>query len=148
MLTWTILGGALTILIGTSLLLSHHRRSRVGSVNLPVTIASLLLFGGCTTHFALEFNHFYVTLVRYLLTRPSRHMRYDPDKSGIILQHETGVVEGFANETKALIGADLLISLCDLLGDFILMYRCWVLWGKNYWVIVLPSLTAVAGFGA
>ena len=26
------------------------------------------------------------------------------------------------------------------------MYRCWVLWGKNFWVVLLPSLTAIAGF--
>ena len=43
-------------------------------------------------------------------------------------------------------GADIFLSLCDLLGDYILIYRLWVLWGKNYWIIILPSLCAVAGF--
>ena len=57
-------------------------------------------------------------------------------------------MDGYANETTQLVGADIFLSLCDLLGDYILIYRCWVLWGRNYWIITLPSLCAVAGFGA
>ncbi|EJF59590.1 hypothetical protein BD309DRAFT_854657 [Dichomitus squalens] len=45
-----------------------------------------------------------------------------------------------------LLGADILISFCDLLGDLILLYRCWVIWGKNYWIIIAPLVTAGAGF--
>ena len=61
-------------------------------------------------------------------------------------QRATGV-EHFANETESLIGADILISVSDLLGGLILVYRCWVIWGKNTLVIILPLLTALAGFG-
>ena len=46
-----------------------------------------------------------------------------------------------------LVGADVLISFCDLLGDLILLYRCWVIWGKNYWIVFAPLVTAGAGFG-
>lgn len=53
---------------------------------------------------------------------------------------------GYADETLPLVGADILISVSDLLGDFVLLYRCWIIWGKNYWVILVPLLTAVAGF--
>lgn len=56
-------------------------------------------------------------------------------------------VEAITVETKPQIGADILFSICDLLGDFILLYRCWIVWDRNYWVIIVPSLTAVAGFG-
>jgi hypothetical protein len=62
------------------------------------------------------------------------------------LQITTGV-KGFANETKALIGADLLISITDFIGELILIYRCWLLWSKNYGIIILPSLTAIGGIG-
>ena len=44
-------------------------------------------------------------------------------------------------------GADFLISFTDLLGDFVLIYRCWMIWGKDYYIIVLPLLTSIAGFG-
>lgn len=30
----------------------------------------------------------------------------------------------------------------------VLLYRCWLVWGKNYYIIILPFLTALAGFGA
>lgn len=62
------------------------------------------------------------------------------------MQQATGV-PGFANETKPLVGADLLISLADLLGDAVLIYRCWVMWRRNYWVVAVPILSAIAGFG-
>ncbi|KAI0754396.1 hypothetical protein C8Q80DRAFT_1226442 [Daedaleopsis nitida] len=94
------------------------RRART---NIPVFIANFVLFVSCTAHFAIEFNHFYTTL------------------------GGTGV-EGFANETPQLIGADILISLSDFVGDLILVYRCWVIWNKSFWVVFLPLLTATAGF--
>jgi hypothetical protein len=62
------------------------------------------------------------------------------------LQITTGV-KGFANETNALIGADLLISVTDFFGELILIYRCWLLWSKNFWIIIIPSLTAIASLG-
>ncbi|KAI0922509.1 hypothetical protein AcV5_009462 [Taiwanofungus camphoratus] len=80
-----------------------------------------MLFFCCTAHFALEFNHYYTTL------------------------QATGV-PNFANETKKLFGADILISLTDFFGDMVLIYGCWLVWGRNYYVIILPFLTALAGF--
>ena len=56
-------------------------------------------------------------------------------------------VKGFANETNALVGADLLISITDFIGSLILIYRCWLLWSRNYWVIILPSLISIASLG-
>lgn len=56
-------------------------------------------------------------------------------------------VHDFAAETKPLVGADLFISLADLIGDGILIYRCWIIWGKNHLIIIIPSLCAVGGFG-
>lgn len=43
--------------------------------------------------------------------------------------------------------ADILISLTDMLGDFVLIYRMWHVWGRNYYLIILPLLLAVSGFG-
>ena len=27
------------------------------------------------------------------------------------------------------------------------MYRCWVLWSKNYWIMIIPILSAITGLG-
>lgn len=53
----------------------------------------------------------------------------------------------FGNETPALMAANLLSSVADLVGDLLLLYRCWFVWGKNFYVIILPLLTALGGFG-
>ncbi|THH30880.1 hypothetical protein EUX98_g3323 [Antrodiella citrinella] len=86
-----------------------------------MVFSTTFLFLLCTAHFALEFTHFYTTLAT------------------------TGVT-GYAAETKDLFGADILISTIDLVGDCVLLHRCWLVWGKNWWVIALPFLTAVGGF--
>ena len=58
------------------------------------------------------------------------------------LQSTTGV-EGFARFSKTIIGAGQILSLTDTMGDLILIYRCWVLWSKNYWVIIFPCLSLI-----
>lgn len=54
-------------------------------------------------------------------------------------------MDGFANETDVYFGADLLISIADFFGDLILIYRCWLIWNKNYYVTILPLLTSLGG---
>jgi hypothetical protein len=63
------------------------------------------------------------------------------------LAQEYAPFSEFGDETPELIGANVLSSVVDLLGDLILLYRCWLVWGKNFYVIVLPLLTALGGFG-
>jgi hypothetical protein len=64
------------------------------------------------------FNHFYIAL-------------------------ENAPFSDFGNETPALMGANLMISVVDVIGDLLLLYRCWLVWEKNFYVIVLPLLTAL-----
>ncbi|KAG1839624.1 hypothetical protein DFJ58DRAFT_811783 [Suillus subalutaceus] len=90
--------------------------------NPVIWVANCLLFMTSTAHFALAFSHFYTAL------------EYAP-------------FSGFTNETPALMGANLLSSVADLVGDLLLIYRCWLVWGKNSYVIVLPLLAALGGFG-
>ena len=56
-------------------------------------------------------------------------------------------VDGFGDETRSLLGADILISVTDVLGEIILMYRCWLLYEKNYLVITIPCLATFGGLG-
>ncbi|KAH9899220.1 hypothetical protein C8Q73DRAFT_637871 [Cubamyces lactineus] len=97
------------------------RRARSCGLNVPILVLGCALFASCTAHFALEFSHFFVTL------------------------RDTGV-DGYANETEPLVVADILISLTDLIGDVVLVYRCWIVWERNYWIVLLPFLTTIAGF--
>ncbi|KAI0716740.1 hypothetical protein C8Q76DRAFT_591603, partial [Earliella scabrosa] len=109
-------------LISVALTLYRLQQSHALRVpQLPMIGLTCALFLCCTAHFALEFNHFYIVL-------------------------GTTGVDGFANETKPMLGADILLSVCDLLGNLILIYRCWIIWGRNYWIVGLPTLTAIAGF--
>ncbi|EKM56811.1 uncharacterized protein PHACADRAFT_254136 [Phanerochaete carnosa HHB-10118-sp] len=58
-------------------------------------------------------------------------------------------VDGYANGSPVGFGENILISVTDFVGECILMYRCWGIWGGNLWVIAVPftaSLTALACF--
>ncbi|EIW55023.1 uncharacterized protein TRAVEDRAFT_131098 [Trametes versicolor FP-101664 SS1] len=96
------------------------RRAPTRGLNAPILALSCALFASCTSHFVLEFYHFVTTL------------------------RDIGI-EDYASKTTQLVGADILISVCDVLGDFIMLYRCWVIWDRKYWVIFLPFLTAITG---
>ncbi|KAG2030043.1 hypothetical protein BDR03DRAFT_975104 [Suillus americanus] len=104
-------------IISVTILIKRYRVS-----NRVVWVANCLLFTTSTAHFALMFNHFYIAL-------------------------ENAPFSDFANETPELMGANLMISVVDVIGDSLLLYRCWLVWGKNFYVIVLPLLTALVGFG-
>ncbi|KAG2072813.1 hypothetical protein BDR04DRAFT_1095986 [Suillus decipiens] len=115
-----VLYGSYSILFIVSwIVLGQKQRSP--KLSSPVVFANCLLFFCCTAHFALEFNHFYTAL-------------------------DTTGVDGYSAETPGLMGADFLISFTDLVGDLVLIYRCWMLWGKNYHVVILPLLSSFAGF--
>jgi len=45
-------------------------------------------------------------------------------------------------------GADMFIAVTDFIGESILIYRCWLLWSKNYWIIILPCLTSLGGLAS
>ncbi|EMD39639.1 hypothetical protein CERSUDRAFT_81022 [Gelatoporia subvermispora B] len=114
------LWGMYTVIFLVSLSVLLWRR-RTRDVNWVIVSANCFLYVLATTHYAIEFNHFYTTL------------------------NAIGVV-GFANETQQLVGADLLISLTDFVGDMVLIYRCYLVWGRNWYICVLPFLAALAGF--
>ncbi len=130
--------GCYTVLFALSIYLMLRGPRRGTGVNKPIFIISGLLYLSCSTHFALEFSHFYQVLVcaNYIEARQS-----------LTPPQIAKGVKGFANETNPLIGADLLISITDFIGELILIYRCWLLWSKNYWVIILPSLISIASLG-
>ena len=55
--------GCYTILFAVSIYLMFHTPRRGTGVNKPILIISGFLFLSCSTHFALEFSHFYQVLV-------------------------------------------------------------------------------------
>lgn len=59
------IGGYVVLLLPTLVLLLGRLRTRKdNNAHTTILIVLCLLFLCCTAHFALEFNHFYTTLVR------------------------------------------------------------------------------------
>ena len=55
--------GCYTVLFAVSIYLISIGPRRGSGVNMPILIISVLLYLSCSAHFALEFDHFYETLV-------------------------------------------------------------------------------------
>jgi hypothetical protein len=55
--------GFFTVLFSLSIYLMFNGPRHGSGVNKPILIISVLLYLSCTTHFALEFSHFYKVLV-------------------------------------------------------------------------------------
>lgn len=52
-----------------------------------------------------------------------------------------------ASETIPLAVGDFILSVADLMGNFVLLHRCWVVWERNYFILLFPALSALGGFG-
>ncbi|KAI0284113.1 hypothetical protein BC826DRAFT_1109869 [Russula brevipes] len=114
--------GCYTILFAASVYLIVKRSRDRSSVNKHILIINSFLYLSCTAHFALELVSFY-TLMGYEGPQLSRE------------------------ETAVLTAADVLIIVTDFIGELILIYRCWLLWSRNHWVIILPIFTAIMSLG-
>ncbi|KAK6995783.1 hypothetical protein R3P38DRAFT_3223244 [Favolaschia claudopus] len=110
--------GIHVLLFGVAASLVPSRRSTSASI-IPIFGLSCLLFGLGTVHFALNFNNVYDST----MVHPRPHI---------------------AAETHLLAGADIIFSLSDFLGQIVLIYRCYLIWGNNPWIIILPLIVAFA----
>jgi hypothetical protein len=52
-----------------------------------------------------------------------------------------------SEEIAVFTAADVFVIVPDFIGELILIYRCWLLWSRNYWVIILPIFTAIVSLG-
>ncbi|CAK5266248.1 unnamed protein product [Mycena citricolor] len=48
-----------------------------------------------------------------------------------------------AGETPLLLAADTSFLLADFFGQLVLIYRCYLVWGRNVWAVILPILLAL-----
>ncbi|KAG8896231.1 hypothetical protein FRB99_008992 [Tulasnella sp. 403] len=63
-----------------------------------------------------------------------------------------GGSDGYFGNRKTFLNLSVksIYGVVLLIGDGLLIYRCWIIWAKNYWVIVAPSVllvgTAITGW--
>ncbi|KAH9949905.1 hypothetical protein B0H21DRAFT_881538 [Amylocystis lapponica] len=93
------------------------------NVSWSMLFMTCLLFTCCTVHFGLEFDNKLDVLFR----RP-----------GII---------SFEVETTELLACDILASITDFFSQLVMIYRCWLVWSKKFWVVVIPLLIAMGSIG-
>ncbi|KAJ6559927.1 hypothetical protein B0H19DRAFT_944743 [Mycena capillaripes] len=108
--------GIHVILFGIAVSLLTSKAPKGASIK-PIFTASCLLFCLSTVHFAINFNNVYTST----MVHPRPHI---------------------AEETHLLAGADSIFILSDFFSQLVLVYRCYLVWNKNPWVVILPVLVA------
>ncbi|KAF7295716.1 hypothetical protein MIND_01112100 [Mycena indigotica] len=110
------------LLLFASAVVVLTRRNAPGTSNKTMLLVSCWMFALCTTHFGLNFNNVY----NGLMVHPRPHI---------------------SEETNLLAGADMLFSITDFCSQLILIYRCYLVWGRNKWIVIVPILIALAAVG-
>ncbi|KAJ7758027.1 hypothetical protein B0H16DRAFT_658990 [Mycena metata] len=111
--------GSYLIVFGIAIsVLAKHRPATIHTRK-PILAVTCLMFSLCTTHFSLNFNNVY----NGLMVHPRPHI---------------------SEETHLLAGADMLFSITDWCSQLILIYRCYLVWGRNIWIVILPILISLA----
>ncbi|KAG0709185.1 hypothetical protein DFH29DRAFT_820571 [Suillus ampliporus] len=136
-ITSTVLEG---ILYGFSVLMfmgtiwaSIHKRG-IRNVNRPITVVAILLLILSTAHMVVDIIRLEDGLVKYRDTLPGGSVAFFRD-----INQKTYVIKY------------TIYALQTLLGDGVVIFRCYVVW-QSVWVIILPSIlwcgVAVTGFTA
>ncbi|EJF57160.1 hypothetical protein BD309DRAFT_994349 [Dichomitus squalens] len=109
-----------------------RRRTRYGSqLNWPMVTAGVLLIVLATARFIVDVANVFVAFIRH-----------DPRSARLAYLEDV---------TQPLFAAKHIIFITSLfVGDSFVNYRCWVVWGKNIWVVLLPiglsCVSTVAGY--
>ncbi|RDX54047.1 hypothetical protein OH76DRAFT_1059011 [Lentinus brumalis] len=106
--------------------LYRRRASGETQISWPMIVAGVLLVVLATARFVVDVSYLFIAFIH----RDTREARLE------FLQDVTADI--FITKH-----AIFITSL--LVGDLFVNYRCWVVWGKNFWVVIIPlSLSVVA----
>ncbi|KAK0466037.1 uncharacterized protein EV420DRAFT_1709749 [Desarmillaria tabescens] len=89
-----------------------------------------------------------VIIILYIVTFIVFGMDWSLTSSGFISYGEniwTRYLKFTSNDILATIGMSTTGMIGTILADSIMIWRCWMIWGKHWLVIVLPTLCLVSG---
>jgi hypothetical protein len=116
-------------------LVTTIQRRKTSSINYVTTALVFCMYTLATAHISLVLERILYAFIIAAKEAPDGAIFYLADIAEPI------------NRSKDMIYVSLII-----LGDSTLVWRCFVVWGKNYWIILAPSLmilgTAISGYGA
>ncbi|KAG1786479.1 uncharacterized protein HD556DRAFT_1248299 [Suillus plorans] len=122
-------GFSVLMFLGTIWIITYKRRTR--DVNRPAVAVATLLFLLSTMHMVVGIIRIEDGLVKYRDTFPGGPAAFFADNS-----EETLVVK------------NAILVLQTLLGDGVVIYRCYIVW-QSVWIIIIPCMMwcGVAAFG-
>ncbi|KAJ7689734.1 hypothetical protein B0H17DRAFT_874164, partial [Mycena rosella] len=119
-----ILYGAFRIFLAVTVYILIYRRRSREKLNLPMLTASLLMMALATAQIIVDTINIFKTFIN--------------DKTRLERQFF------LQDATQPIFAAKHAVYFTMmLLGDSIVVYRCFIVWSKNYWVIAVPTLCSL-----
>ncbi|KAG2106928.1 uncharacterized protein F5147DRAFT_216204 [Suillus discolor] len=122
-------GFSVLMFLGTIWIITYKCRTR--NINRPAVVVATLLFLLSTVHMVVGIIRVEDGLVKYRDTFPGGPAAFFAD-----ISEETLAVK------------DAILVLQTLLGDGVVIYRCYIVW-QSVWIIIIPCMTwcGIAAFG-
>ncbi|KZT18738.1 hypothetical protein NEOLEDRAFT_1142982 [Neolentinus lepideus HHB14362 ss-1] len=130
----TLLYGAYVVIFFTSMYTIRTGSRRIGKPLIYTTIALFILSTAQT-----------ICILVYTLLTLTYDLRYTANLATLpamtikTLEHDQNVI----NLYQAM--SDSMIATTNLIADGLLIWRCFVVWGRSFWIIALPIAILVAG---
>ncbi|KAF5327360.1 hypothetical protein D9619_004994 [Psilocybe cf. subviscida] len=116
-------GMYLTLFIVSTYIFAKRQMLKVATLNLPMTITAVCMILLATAQLAVDTANVFVAFLHR--TREER----------IRFLSETG--------TKLFSAKHCILITQLLIGDSFVSYRCWVVWGRRIWIVILPVLLSL-----
>ncbi|KAK7039156.1 hypothetical protein VNI00_010060 [Paramarasmius palmivorus] len=109
--------------------LLRRRRRRKATLSWPMIVAGILLILLATARFIVDCANVSVAFIHH-----------DPRSARLAYLQDV---------TQPLFTAKHMILIVSLLiGDSFVNFRCWVVWGKNIWIVIVPTAISFLSFGS
>ncbi|KAF5327231.1 hypothetical protein D9619_004915 [Psilocybe cf. subviscida] len=118
-------GVYLTLFIVSAYIFATRQRLRVATINLPMTITAACMVLLATAQLAVDTANIFIAFL------------HNNREDRIAFLEDTG--------TKWFATKHCILSLITqlLIGDSFVSYRCWVVWGRRIWIVILPVLLSL-----
>ncbi|KAJ7261143.1 hypothetical protein C8J57DRAFT_1719882 [Mycena rebaudengoi] len=125
----TVLYGIYTVLFVASIYLLLNRHNGPNFPRYSLRSWSIMFYSSCAL-FVIVTGHWIVNVCRAF--------------TGFIYFHD-GAVDFFKDGTQPLTTAfNVFVGLAFVVGDSMIIYRLWIVWGLNKLVIILPVMSVIA----
>ncbi|KAF9559578.1 hypothetical protein CPC08DRAFT_666314, partial [Agrocybe pediades] len=112
-----------TLFIVSAYVFNQRRSVNIATLNVPMTVTAVAMFLCATAQLAVDTANVFVA---FLHNDRAERIRFLADTS-----------------TKLFSAKHCILISQLLIGDSFVSYRCWIVWGRRWWIVLLPVMLSL-----